>query len=94
MHDRLARMRLFWCLYILDIDLSLRLQTPPLLSESELFVLEPRELSDDGLGLAVSLDGAQMLNLFTARQRLARVQGELYARLYTLVARHSRGRER
>ncbi|KAK6433432.1 hypothetical protein LTR95_010395 [Oleoguttula sp. CCFEE 5521] len=44
--ERLAQIRLFWCMYILDKELSMRMQTPPLMDDRDLFVLEPREIGD------------------------------------------------
>ncbi|OQO08525.1 hypothetical protein B0A48_06395 [Cryoendolithus antarcticus] len=92
--ERLAQIRLFWCLYILDKDLSLRMQSPPLIDDRDLFVLEPREVSDDRLGLVTALDGVLALNLFTARQRLARVQSQIWTRICSFAAQHAPDSER
>jgi len=87
--ERLERIRIFWCLYILDKELGLRLGTPSLLSDDDRCVLEPRESSDDGIGLVSSDDGDTRVNVFTARQRLARIQSSVHARLHTFKARHA-----
>ncbi|KAK6416598.1 hypothetical protein LTR95_017437, partial [Oleoguttula sp. CCFEE 5521] len=34
--ERLAQIRLFWCVYIIDQDLSLRTRTPPLIDDRDL----------------------------------------------------------
>lgn len=49
--DRLERLRLFWCLYILDRSTSLRLHLPPIIDDRDLYVLTPKMFSEDGLGL-------------------------------------------
>lgn len=49
--ERLERIRLFWCLYILDRSTSLRLHLPPMIDDRDVYVLTPKMYSDDGLGL-------------------------------------------
>lgn len=88
--ERLERIRIFWCLYILDKELSLRLCKPSLLSEDDLCVLSPQAVSEDRIGLLTSEDGELQLSMFAARQQLSRIQSTVYARLYTFNARHTR----
>lgn len=86
--DRLERIRLFWCLYILDKELALDQNTPPLIDDDDIRVLEPRMYSDDELGLERSLDHSITLNLFVARQRLAQIGSKVRKGLHTFKARH------
>jgi hypothetical protein len=92
--ERLSRIRLFWCLYSLDQSVALQLSQLPLTIETEVFVIEPRERSADGLGLISSVDGMLTLNLFTARQRLAKVQAKILGKLRTFKGRHSSNMQR
>lgn len=92
--ERMDRIRVFWCLYILDKDLGLRLCKPSLLSDDDLNVLSPRAVSDDRIGLLSSEDGELQFGMFAARQQLAKIQSAVYARLYTFNARHARQPEK
>jgi hypothetical protein len=86
--DRLERIRLFWCLYILDKEMALELDAPPLIDDENIRLLEPRLISDDQLGLVASVDHNAQLNLFTARQRLAQIASKIWKGLHTFKAQH------
>lgn len=49
--ERLELIRLFWCLYILDRSISLRLHLPPMIDDRDMCVLTPKMYSVDRLGL-------------------------------------------
>ena len=49
--ERLERIRLFWCLYILDRSTSLRLHLPPTIDDRDVYVLTPKMYGEDGMGL-------------------------------------------
>ena len=86
--DRMEKLRLFWCLYILDKETAMLNSAPPFIDDEDVYVLEPRMVSDDRLGLVESLEGISALNLFTARQRLARIESAIWKELYTFKAMH------
>ena len=92
--DRLEQIRLFWCLYILDKELAFDQNTPPLIDDAEIDVLEPRMRSVDDLGIVESMEGLVALNLFTARQRLAKIASKIWKEMHTFKSKHRRTRER
>lgn len=81
--QRLEHIRAFWSLYILDRELSFLHDLPPLLQDGDIRVIDPRKFSDDSRGLVISIDGSSVVNLFTARQRLAVILGKIYSELWT-----------
>ena len=85
---RLERIRLFWCLYILDKEMALELNAPPLIDDDNVRLLEPRLVSDDQLGLVESVDQSIQLNLFTAKQRLAQIASKIWRGLHSFKAQH------
>ena len=52
---RMERLRLFWCLYMLDRSTSVRLHLPPMIDDRDLYVLTPKMFSDDRIGLVSSV---------------------------------------
>ena len=86
--DRLERIRLFWCLYILDKEMALDGNGPPLIDDDNIRLLEPRMFSEDELGLEKSLDQTVTLNLFVSRQRLAQIGSRVWKGLHTFKAQH------
>ena len=85
---RLEQIRLFWCLYILDKEMALESDAPPLIDDDNIRILEPRMFSDDELGVVQSSDKSIALNMFTARQRLARIASRIWAGLHTFRGQH------
>ena len=88
LEGRFERLRLFWCLYILDRETSLRLHVPPLISDEDLFILNLRMIPDDCTGLVKSTVPGEMINVFAARQRLAQISGQIWKELYTFSQEH------
>ena len=86
--DRLEMIRAFWCLYIMDRENSLRKGEPLLLDDEDTSVLEPRKQSDDSFGLVLSQSGGASINLFAARQRLARIMSKIHKQLCTFRSTH------
>ena len=91
--DRLERIRVFWCLYILDKEIALQSDAPPLIDDDNIRVIDPRMFSEDELGLVQSSDKSVVLNMFTARQRLARIASKIWKELRTFKAQHRPKRE-
>lgn len=86
--QRLERIRTLWCLYILDHEASFLHDIPCLLQDDELRVIDPKKFSEDSRGLVMSVDGSSAINLFTARQRLAVILGNIYKSLWTFRGRN------
>ena len=87
--ERLERIRTFWCLYIIDKEMCLRTHKPSLIDDEELFILEPKVVSNDLVGMLNAGDGTASINVFAARQRLSRIQSLVHAKLWTFKARHA-----
>ena len=82
--------RVFWMIYILDRDISMRIRQPPLQQDSDIDLdLPPEEPDDDDAGFILSSDGQSKFNFFRARVQLARIQGGLYDCLYSVRAQKS-----
>jgi hypothetical protein len=82
--QRVEAMRMFWSLFILDREHSLRTDDPLLLDVSDLEVMiEPPKDRPDGLGVVESLDKSMTINVYAARQRLAKVVGKVQKELRT-----------
>lgn len=91
--ERLERIRLFWCLYILDKEGALNNNTPSLIDNGDIRVLEPRMFSEDELGLERSISQDITLNLFTARQRLSKIASIIWKGLHTFKSQHQPKKE-
>ncbi|KAK5172686.1 uncharacterized protein LTR77_002806 [Saxophila tyrrhenica] len=87
--ERLEKLQAFWCFYILDVETSMRENIPPCIhyDDVDMLLVEPPKLSHRGYGLVQSLDG-NTLNLYTARQRLARIGGLVWKELHTSKGRY------
>ena len=79
--ERKERERVFWVAYILDKDTALTIRKPPVLSEADISRLPPGDHEEDGVGIIRSLDSYFEVNLFTASQRLAAIQGKVWNRI-------------
>lgn len=89
LEDRLEGLQIYWSVFILDKETSIRNHTPPGMPDDEVDVLgiEPPRRPQLRSGLVQSLDGSTGLSLYTARQRLARIGGRVWKDLYTARAR-------
>lgn len=86
----LQRNRVFWIIYILDRDISMRIKQAPLQQDIDIDLdLPPEEPNEDEAGFVISADGRFRLNFFRARVQLARIQGSLYDCLYSVRAQIS-----
>jgi hypothetical protein len=85
--EALQRKRVFWMAYILDRDISLRTQQPPIQHDLEIDMDLPCELTDlDGAGIITTAWSNERFNFFRSRVQLARIQGEVYDCLYSVSA--------
>ncbi|KAI1389445.1 fungal-specific transcription factor domain-containing protein [Hypoxylon trugodes] len=84
---RIKRERLFWITYILDKEISMRYQTPPLLSDDDTDVELSSELegSQNDVFAEVSR-GMVPFGFFHHRVQLAGIQGLIYQQLYSSSA--------
>jgi hypothetical protein len=91
----LQRNRVFWIVYILDKDVCLRTQNPPLQPDTEMDLdLPPEEPDSDSAGFFFAADGQFKISYFRARVQLARIQGEVYNAVYSTWAYNARPDER
>lgn len=89
----LERDRVFWIIYILDRDLSLRTKRPPLQAETEIDVDWPPE-EPDGDDTGFLAIGNGHFNVLHARVQLAHIQGRVYSCLYSVQAQYTPPEER
>lgn len=89
LEERLEKLQIYWSVFILDKEYSMRYCVPPGIPDDEVDVLgiEPPRTPLFGSGMVQPLTGARVLSLFTARQRLARIGGRIWKDLYTSRAR-------
>lgn len=86
----LQRNRVFWIIYILERDISMRIKQAPLQQDTDIDLDLPPEVPDeDAAGFVASADGYFKLNFFRARVQLAQIQGSLYDCLYSVQAQIS-----
>ncbi|PYI34314.1 hypothetical protein BP00DRAFT_433948 [Aspergillus indologenus CBS 114.80] len=84
--------RVFWIAYILDKDLSLRAEIPPVQLDDDIDVDLPSSLpvslddNDNTAGTLVTDDGKAKLSYFFARIQLASIEGRIYRYLYSTQA--------
>ncbi|KAH8645769.1 fungal-specific transcription factor domain-containing protein [Xylariales sp. PMI_506] len=78
------RSRVFWVLYIIDRDLSMRTKTPPALADDDIDMpsLPTASASLDDVGVIRIRDGRSELNIFRLNADLGAVQGRVYRLLY------------
>ena len=84
----LLRVRVFWIVYIVDRDISIRTGSPPLQREDDHDIDIPSS-AQGGAGLVRfwTASGAPVeLDVFATWIRLAQVQGAIYDRLYSVRA--------
>lgn len=84
--EREQRRRIFWIAYILDKDLSLRLNRPPLQHDDDFDVELPNESPLDGLGMISTIDGTVWVNLFYRRVQLGTIQNSIFKEIYSVRA--------
>jgi hypothetical protein len=80
------RRRVFWIAYLLDKDLSLRLDQPPVQSEVDLDVDLPIWEPGDGLGYIYTSNGTSKIHFFRLHIALAIIQERIYRMLYSVQA--------
>ena len=81
------RSRIFWIAYVLDREISMRTQDPPLQHDSDHDVAVPPSTPGRGLVRLTTATGREVsFDFFLARIRLARIQGAVYERLYSVRA--------
>lgn len=86
----LQRNRVFWIIYILDRDISMRIKQAPLQQDNDIDLDLPPEKPDaDEAGFIPSADGRSSFNFFRARVQMAQIQGSLYDYLYSVRAQNS-----
>ncbi|KAG4423542.1 hypothetical protein IFR04_003365 [Cadophora malorum] len=101
------RAYVFWLVYILDKDLSMRSKQASIQIDDDInlelpsqTVLQPTEDpseidgSDGTLGVMTTADGAVKMNYFTARIQLAAVEGAVYDYIYSTHSRKRSPEER
>ncbi|CAM1511887.1 Fc.00g094000.m01.CDS01 [Cosmosporella sp. VM-42] len=81
--DVQQRSKVFWIIYMLDKDLSLRLKVPSILSDNNISISFPSHTSLDESGFLSTKDGCTTLNIFRHRVELARLEGKVYDLLYS-----------
>jgi len=85
----LQRNRVFWLVYILDRDISMRTRQPPLQVDSDIDLdFPPNEPGNNEAGFVFAADGHSKLNFLLARVQLARIQGSVYYELYSVRAQN------
>ncbi|KAF4968358.1 hypothetical protein FSARC_4304 [Fusarium sarcochroum] len=76
--EALERDRVFWIAYILDRDIAMRTNLPPVQRESDISIDWPPAAPTDEAGLVFTTDGSHSFNFFLSRVQLAHIQGEVY----------------
>ncbi|KAL7952461.1 fungal-specific transcription factor domain-containing protein [Trichoderma compactum] len=96
--ERRQHNHVFWLMYILDKDLSLRAQQPSIQVDDDIDLDLPHSLSaDDGgdgdaPGVISTADGNARMNYFLARVQLANIEGGVYDCIFsTRAAKRSPG---
>lgn len=79
------RKRVFWAVYFLDKDISLRMGQPFAQDDDDMDAELPSEVSTD-LPLIGFGDESRKVNFFNSRIGLAVIQGQVYKRLYSVQA--------
>lgn len=87
------RRLVFWVVYILDQDLSMRTKQAPAQLEADIDTdLPPASLGTDaaeqgsGVGFVFAAEGSASFNFLRARVQLARIQGRVYEYMYSTRA--------
>lgn len=94
--ERRQHAHVFWLVYILDKDLSLRAQQPSLQHDDDIdldlpyFLPADNDGDDNDPGVVVTADGKARVNYFLARVQLANIEGGVYDCIYsTRAAKYS-----
>ncbi|TAQ88844.1 hypothetical protein B7494_g2839 [Chlorociboria aeruginascens] len=77
------RKNVFWIIYILDKDISLRAGHPPAQDDDDMDVELPSRMVSN---LPLTMSGVDTISFFDARIRLAVIQGRIYKKLYSVKA--------
>lgn len=78
------RQRVFWVIYILDKDISLRAGRPAVINDDDISLELPDEEPEDGLGMA-DMNGKKV-NLFRNFIQFSKISSKVYLRLYSATA--------
>ncbi len=91
----LERDRVFWIMYVLDREMSLRLRDPYLQQDDDMDVALPefKDLNDKS-SIIFAGDGQTWLNFLLCRTDLARIQARMYHGIYSVRAEKSTVDER
>ncbi|PNP37068.1 hypothetical protein TGAMA5MH_11039 [Trichoderma gamsii] len=90
--ERRQHTHVFWLVYILDKDLSLRAQQPSIQLDDDIDLDLPHWLPADtdgdgnAPGVVVTADGNTRMNYFLARVQLANIEGGVYDCIYSTRA--------
>lgn len=90
--ERREHANVFWLVYILDKDLSLRAQQPSIQRDDDIDLDLPHSLhidnggDDSAPGVLVTADGKVRMNYFLARVQLANIEGGVYECIYSMKA--------
>lgn len=89
------RERIFWITYILDRDISMRARDPYLIQPRDSDVELPDFVDlEDAAGILIGADGRSWFNFFRCRVHLARIEGLVHDRVYSVQAERLPGPER
>ncbi|KAK6216826.1 fungal specific transcription factor [Colletotrichum tabaci] len=80
------RSRVFWMVYVMDKDISLRSKTPSFQLDADIDLALPELYPNDGAGIIAAKNGSEF-NFFRARVELSHIAGKVYDLLYSTRAR-------
>ncbi|EFY94520.1 Zn(2)-Cys(6) zinc finger domain protein [Metarhizium robertsii] len=81
--ENLQRQRLFWIAYVLDKDISLRIQVPSVQLDSDIDIDVPPVKPADDVGVLWTSDGQTCFNHHRSMIHLAQIQGRVYDWLHS-----------
>ncbi|KAG8407435.1 hypothetical protein J3459_018512 [Metarhizium acridum] len=81
--ENLQRQRLFWIAYVLDKDISLRIQVPSVQLDSDIDIDVPPAKSTDDIGVFWTKDRQTYFNYHRSMVHLAQIQGRVYDWLHS-----------
>ncbi|KAJ0164597.1 putative transcriptional regulatory protein [Colletotrichum tanaceti] len=80
------RSRVFWMVYVMDKEISLRAKTPSFQLDADIDLALPELCPNDGAGIIAAKSGSEF-NFFRARVELSHIAGKVYDLLYSTRAR-------
>ncbi|KAK2612262.1 hypothetical protein QQS21_001688 [Conoideocrella luteorostrata] len=81
--ENLRRQRLFWVAYILDKDISLRIQVPSVQVDTDIDIEIPPASPQDDIGVLFTHDRSSSFHYHRSMIHLAQIQGKVYEQLYS-----------